>query len=112
MQLEPAFVRLLDGEREGIPRRLRRATLPSSEKYRPRFQSRREECVGPRPDLENDCVELERHGAIEDGQQLSLLIPCRQSGLRWPIDVPDGGDPDRAKLAADWGRLLRDYGSW
>src|SRR6185503_6779497 len=59
VQLEPALVRLLDREREWIPRRLRRAALPPGEKLRPRFVRRCVERISTRTNLKYHGVEME-----------------------------------------------------
>jgi hypothetical protein len=107
VQLESTLVRLLDRERQRIPRRLRPSPLPPRDVLRPRLVRRRIQRIGPRPNMKHDRVHIERDGPVENGQQLALLFPGRQPGLRRPIDIPDRRDPHRPEFPVDRRRRLR-----
>ena len=93
VQLEPTLVRLLDRERQRVPRRLRPSALPPRDVLRPRFVRRRIQRVRAGADVKHDRVHVERDHSIEDRQQLPLLLPGRQPLLRRPINIPDRRDP-------------------
>src|SRR5205823_12417896 len=76
----------------------------SGEELAPRFQLRRVQGVAHRPDLEDDRIQVQRLTLVEDRDQFRLLPVGGQAGLRRPVDVGDGRDPDAAELA----RHLRD----
>src|SRR5262245_59253447 len=107
MELEPAPVRLLDRKRVRILLWLERASLPPGQILRPRLELVIVQRVGARANVEHDRVHLQRHRPIEDREQLLLLFPRAERGLRRPVDVVDGRDPDAAKLALNLWRLLR-----
>ena len=45
---------------------------------------------------------------VENGDQFVLLLLGGQPGLRWPVDVGDGCDPDAAELPLEWsGSIVR-----
>ena len=99
VQLEAALVRFSHGKGEWIPSWFRRPTLPPRQVLRPRFETRLIERIGAGTDLENDRVEMELDGLVQDREQLRLLCPAIEIGARWPVDVANSGDPRRAQLA-------------
>src|SRR5260370_26502574 len=105
MQLDAALVRLLHGEGEGIIEWPRRGAHPAGKDFRPRLVGRSIEGVAARPDLEDDCIELEEHREIEQRQQFGFLLFGGEARPRWPVDVLHCGHPQPAKFA-DWLRRI------
>src|SRR2546423_580964 len=100
VQLETTPVRLSDGELQRIVPRIRRSTHSSSQILRPRLVRRSVKCVGRRADLQNHGIQPECHRPIENSKELVLLLLCRETRLRRPINVLDRCDPNTSELAA------------
>ncbi len=99
VELEPARVRLVNGELERVVPRIRRASLAAGQVLGPRLLGRKVEGVGGGADLEHDSVEAQRLGPVEERDQLGLLLGRGEAAVARPVDVGDGGDPGRAELA-------------
>ena len=113
VELEPARVRLGDGELERVVGRARRAPFLARQELGPRLEVRRVERVRGGADLEHDGVEAQLDGTVQQVAQLGLLLRRGQVRAARPVDVGDGRDPGGAKLApragqeGDVHRLLR-----
>ncbi|MEN9509377.1 MAG: hypothetical protein RLZZ621_1940, partial [Gemmatimonadota bacterium] len=101
VQFETARMRLTDGEGEWIVVRLRRASLDAGEIRRPRLQLRRIQRIGSGAYLQQDGIEPQLDGPVEDRNEFCLLLPLPQPRLGWPIDVGDTRHPGTAKFAPD-----------
>ena len=106
MQLQPAPVCLGDGKRQRIVIGLGRAPHRAGEVFAPRLQLRGIERVAAGPHLEDDGVEPQCHGLVEQGNQFVLLLRRGQAGLGRPVNVANGGDPGSAKFPLNGRRNL------
>ena len=92
VQLHPARVRLGHGEGQRVVGR------PRAQEFGPRLEGGRVERVRHRPDLQKDRVQMQRGGAVEDRDQLALLLLGRQIPSRRPVEVVHRGHPNAAHL--------------
>src|SRR5262249_33160982 len=102
VQLEPARVRLLDGECERIVAGI--DALCPREHRAPGLDGRCVDGVTSGTNVKDHRVEARRRSAIENVGQLRALLVRRQAASAWPVYVADGGDPQPAHLAHDRGR--------
>jgi len=98
VQLQPAFVRRANRERERIKKRLRRAPLRAGEIFRPRLERRGVKRIAHRPHLEQNRVEMQLRRAVEQRKQFRFLLRHRQPGLGRPINVRHRRQPRAAKF--------------
>src|SRR5260221_13890104 len=104
VQFQPAFVRFFYGERQRVIKWQRRLAHRACEVFRPWFQTRGVKRIARRPDLENDGIELELHGAVKERQQFRFLLYGAQTLPRWPIKIRDRGYPGAPEFTQ---RLVR-----
>src|SRR5450759_1795804 len=104
VQLQTAPMRFIDRELERIVVRVRGASHLTRQILRPRLVRRWVKGIGSRPNLENHGVESELHGAVEDVEQLLLLLPRRQPRFRRPVDILDRRYPDASEFVPNWRR--------
>src|SRR5690349_16208813 len=98
MELDPAPMRFFDPHLQWIVEGLWRLALLSRQILGPRLQLRGIESVGARANLEHEGVEVQLLRAIDDADDLRLLLLDRQSLSARPVDVGDRRDPRCAKL--------------
>ena len=101
VDFQPARVRLGDGQRERIIKRLRHFSLDAGEVFRPRFERRGVNRVRHGAHLEKNGVQMKLHRAVEQRNQLCLLLRDRQAGFGRPVNVRDGRNPRGAEFPCD-----------
>lgn len=94
--VEPGLERVVLGRRGGAGR--------SGDELGPGFQGARVDGVGGGADLEDNRVEVERAGPLDDGVDFGELSVSAEVFGRRPVDVGDGGDPSGAELGGDGSR--------
>lgn len=113
MQFQAAGMSFAHGELQGIPRWMGGLALSACEKLRPRLVGRFIERVASGADLEEDRVEMESLGRIEQRSEFGLLLGGGKPGTAGPVDILDRGYPGGAELPGDGGgrvKLGRDPG--
>ncbi len=111
VQLQSAPVGLRHGEGQRIVEGRGSRAHRAGEILGPRFEVRRVQGVARRAHLQNDRVEPEPGGVIEDFEKLGLLLGHGQSGPGGPVDVGFGGNPNAAKFTGH-GRRSVVGGGW
>lgn len=91
--------------REGqrIPEGLRSLALVSAQEFRPGFVGGIVEGVAGRPDLEEQCVQVQAGCEFDEIAELGLLLGDRETGAAWPVDVLHRRHPRGAELPRDGG---------
>lgn len=99
VQGESALVRLGDGKRERIIVWRGGAALDAGEVFGPRLDGGGIHGVADGAHLEKNGVEMELGGAVQQGDELRLLLGDGQAGLGRPVFVGHGGDPGGPEFA-------------
>src|SRR5688572_8156149 len=98
MKLEAALVSFLDRECQRIVVGFRSSAHLSGQILRPWLELRWIECIVRRTHLKHDRVHVHRNCLVQNRKQLGLLFPGAESGLRGPVDIRYGCDPDCTKF--------------
>ena len=96
VKFQSAAVALGDGERQGIVIRLRREAHFACQECRPRLQFGIVQRVAAGADLEDDGVQVQLDGAVEDGNQLGFLPAGGQARTGGPIQILEARHPEAA----------------
>src|SRR5256885_10105858 len=92
-------MRLTHGDGERVVTRIH--SLPARELRRPRCERCRVQRVAAQPNVKDDCIEADRSRAVEERDQLSLLLLGRKPSARGPVAIGRGTEPGAPKLAQD-----------
>ena len=104
VEFQAAPVAFGDGESQGIIIRLGGEAHFAGEKGRPRLDFGIVKRVAAGADLEEDGVQMEEGGAVEDGEEFGFLLAGVQAGMGGPIEVLECRHPEAAEFALGRGR--------
>jgi len=105
MQLDTAPMRLGDPLGQRIVGWVGRTALLAGEVLRPRLEPRRIDCISARAHLQDQGVQPQLGGAIDDGEHLRALLRRAQVPATRPVDVRDRRNPGSAEFARRRRRL-------